>query len=101
MVCLIQILSAKTMETTRLRLIEEVGHSEVARFGLSCSTVACSFVAPTAVCSWKDGDAITALVDSMKPGICPMKEKTGDPVKDIDKAMHAANKGLDPPIAKT
>lgn len=48
--------------------------------------------------SWADGDAITALTDAMQPGICPLNGKSGNNTRDIDRAMHAANEGLEPGI---
>lgn len=39
-------------------------------------------------------------MDSLKPGVCPPDKNSGDPLKDIAKAMNAAEKELDPPVPK-
>ena len=39
---------------------------------------------------WKDGKVMTALVDSLEPGVCPLSEMTGDAYKDVDHAMEIA-----------
>eukprot|EP01133_Synstelium_polycarpum_P016107 gene16107-19165_t len=46
---------------------------------------------------WTDGRALTALTDSLKPGICQLYSMTGDNITDVDRAMDLAFENYDIP----
>eukprot|EP01083_Nonionella_stella_P029935 82231_1 len=50
--------------------------------------------------SWADGSIITALVDSMQPGIAPLDGCSGEPMEDITRAMNAARDTLEPGVPR-
>eukprot|EP01133_Synstelium_polycarpum_P007481 gene7481-8752_t len=46
---------------------------------------------------WSDGRVLTALTDSLKPGVCPLNTMTNDNVTDVDHAMDVALENYDIP----